>query len=64
MSSSKRKSTAGQRSSSEGAPGGSKKELPAFGQIHYKLDYNFSEKRLSVTVEECRNLPAMDANVS
>ncbi|KAI1732594.1 c2 domain-containing protein [Ditylenchus destructor] len=33
-----------------------------YGQIHFKLDYDFTSNKMSVTVVECRDLPAMDRN--
>ncbi|KAI6201355.1 Synaptotagmin-1 [Aphelenchoides besseyi] len=33
-----------------------------YGQIHYKLDYDFTANKLSVTIVECQDLPAMDRN--
>ncbi|VDN29342.1 unnamed protein product, partial [Gongylonema pulchrum] len=35
---------------------------PLFGNIHYKLDYDFGSNKLAVTIFECRQLPAMDRN--
>uniref|UniRef100_A0A915DNI2 C2 domain-containing protein n=1 Tax=Ditylenchus dipsaci TaxID=166011 RepID=A0A915DNI2_9BILA len=37
-------------------------EAYSYGQIHFKLDYDFTSNKLSVTIVECRNLPAMDRN--
>ncbi|KAM3723539.1 Synaptotagmin [Dirofilaria immitis] len=33
-----------------------------FGNIHYKLDYDFGSNKLAVTIFECSELPAMDRN--
>ncbi|TKR77502.1 hypothetical protein L596_018463 [Steinernema carpocapsae] len=33
-----------------------------FGQLHFKLDYDFVTNKLAVTVVEGKNLPAMDRN--
>jgi synaptotagmin-1 len=40
------------------------KESPTanFGRIRFRLDYDFTTKKLSVTIVECRDLPAMDRN--
>ncbi|CEF66307.1 C2 domain and Synaptotagmin domain-containing protein [Strongyloides ratti] len=38
--------------------------LYLYGEIRYKLDYDFSTNKLAVTIVECRNLPAMDRNGS
>uniref|UniRef100_A0A915Q2R2 C2 domain-containing protein n=1 Tax=Setaria digitata TaxID=48799 RepID=A0A915Q2R2_9BILA len=35
---------------------------PFFGNIHYKLDYDFGSNKLSVTIFECKGLLAMDRN--
>uniref|UniRef100_A0A0R3RKY1 Synaptotagmin-7 n=1 Tax=Elaeophora elaphi TaxID=1147741 RepID=A0A0R3RKY1_9BILA len=37
-------------------------DSPAFGQIHYKLDYDFGNSKLAVMIFECKGLPAMDRN--
>ncbi|VBB32794.1 unnamed protein product [Acanthocheilonema viteae] len=37
-------------------------DLPFFGKIHYKLDYDFGSSKLAVTIFECKGLPAMDRN--
>ncbi|MFH4979211.1 hypothetical protein AB6A40_005920 [Gnathostoma spinigerum] len=34
----------------------------SYGQLHYKIDYDFSANKLDVTVVEGKNLPAMDRN--
>ncbi|KAL3073758.1 hypothetical protein niasHT_039590 [Heterodera trifolii] len=36
--------------------------LDSFGQLHFRLDYDFTTNRLMVTILECKNLPAMDRN--
>ncbi|KAL3122150.1 hypothetical protein niasHT_004376 [Heterodera trifolii] len=36
--------------------------LASFGQLHFRLDYDFTTNRLMVTILECKNLPAMDRN--
>lgn len=33
-----------------------------FGEIHYRLDYDFAQSKLAVTIVEARGLPAMDRN--
>uniref|UniRef100_A0A914HT71 C2 domain-containing protein n=1 Tax=Globodera rostochiensis TaxID=31243 RepID=A0A914HT71_GLORO len=33
-----------------------------FGQLHFRLDYDFTTNRLMVTILECKDLPAMDRN--
>uniref|UniRef100_A0A0N5BP80 C2 domain-containing protein n=1 Tax=Strongyloides papillosus TaxID=174720 RepID=A0A0N5BP80_STREA len=35
-----------------------------YGEIRYRLDYDFSTNKLAVTIVQCRNLPAMDRNGS
>ncbi|EFO27817.1 hypothetical protein LOAG_00668 [Loa loa] len=37
-------------------------DSPLFGNIHYKLDYDFGNNKLAVTIFECTGLPAMDRN--
>uniref|UniRef100_A0A914LVL7 C2 domain-containing protein n=1 Tax=Meloidogyne incognita TaxID=6306 RepID=A0A914LVL7_MELIC len=34
----------------------------SYGSLHLKLDYDFTSSKLSVTILECRDLPAMDRN--
>uniref|UniRef100_A0A7E4ULM9 Synaptotagmin-6 n=1 Tax=Panagrellus redivivus TaxID=6233 RepID=A0A7E4ULM9_PANRE len=36
--------------------------MSSFGKIHFKLDYDFTSNKLSVTILECKKLPAMDRN--
>ncbi|PAV88345.1 hypothetical protein WR25_07586 isoform B [Diploscapter pachys] len=46
-------------------PGASSFDEPVeenFGRIYFKLDYDFSQSKLSVAIVECRNLPPMDRN--
>uniref|UniRef100_A0AC35TMM5 Synaptotagmin n=1 Tax=Rhabditophanes sp. KR3021 TaxID=114890 RepID=A0AC35TMM5_9BILA len=33
-----------------------------YGELRYKMDYDFSTNKLAVTIVQCRNLPAMDRN--
>uniref|UniRef100_A0AC34FVN1 C2 domain-containing protein n=1 Tax=Panagrolaimus sp. ES5 TaxID=591445 RepID=A0AC34FVN1_9BILA len=35
---------------------------PFYGRIRFRLDYDFTAKKLSVTIVECKDLPAMDRN--
>ncbi|CAG9530377.1 unnamed protein product [Cercopithifilaria johnstoni] len=37
-------------------------DLSFFGEIHYKLDYDFGNNKLAVTIFECKRLAAMDRN--
>ncbi|KAE9556409.1 hypothetical protein FO519_000294 [Halicephalobus sp. NKZ332] len=33
-----------------------------YGRLHFRLDYDFVSNKLSVTILECKDLPAMDRN--